>query len=99
MATPYLDEAERCGRVLLLHEGRVLAIDAPAALQASLAGRLFEVIAADGASAARGRCARVPGVPDAQGFGDRAHVTFAARTRAAIRPGDPRRRWRATGLT
>src|SRR4029078_206913 len=26
MATPYLDEAERCSRIVLLHEGRVLAI-------------------------------------------------------------------------
>ena len=38
MATPYLDEAERCARVALLHEGRLLAIDAPAALQANLRG-------------------------------------------------------------
>ena len=28
VATPYLDEAERCSRVVLMHEGRVLA-DAP----------------------------------------------------------------------
>ena len=30
MATPYLDEAERCARVALLHEGRLLALDEPA---------------------------------------------------------------------
>ena len=47
MATPYLDEAERCGRVLLLHDGRVLAIDKPGLLQAAFPGRLFEVITAD----------------------------------------------------
>jgi ABC-2 type transport system ATP-binding protein len=29
MATPYLDEAERCSRVALLHEGRLLALDRP----------------------------------------------------------------------
>ena len=29
MSTPYLDEAERCSRVAMLHEGRVLALDAP----------------------------------------------------------------------
>jgi ABC-2 type transport system ATP-binding protein len=75
MATPYLDEAERCGRVLLLHEGRVLAIDDPAALQARLAGRLYEVIAA-GARPPLDSLRRVPGVADAQSFGDRAHVTF-----------------------
>src|SRR5438034_4393428 len=33
MATPYLDEAERCTRVALLHEGRLLALDRPAALR------------------------------------------------------------------
>ena len=29
MATPYLDEAERCSRVALLHEGRLIALDTP----------------------------------------------------------------------
>src|SRR6478672_4824992 len=47
MATPYLDEAERCSRVALLHNGALLALDRPDALRASLPGRLFEVIAAD----------------------------------------------------
>ena len=76
MATPYLDEAERCGRVLLLHEGRVLAVDRPSALQSALGGRLYEVIAATARpplDVLRG----VGGVVDAQGFGDRAHVTVA----------------------
>ena len=75
MATPYLDEAERCGRVLLLHEGRVLAMDEPAALQSALAGRLYEVIA-DSRRPPLDVLRQVPGVTDAQGFGDRAHVTF-----------------------
>jgi ABC-2 type transport system ATP-binding protein len=74
MATPYLDEAERCGRVLLLHEGRVLAVDEPAALQSALSGHLYEVIAANGRPPLDALL-RVPGVIDAQGFGDRAHVT------------------------
>ena len=38
MATPYLDEAERCARVALLHEGRLLALDRPDALRAAPAG-------------------------------------------------------------
>ena len=46
MSTPYLDEAERCSRVALLHEGRLLALDAPDALRATLPGALFEVIVA-----------------------------------------------------
>ena len=38
MTTPYLDEAERCTRVALLHEGRLLALDAPSNLQRRKAG-------------------------------------------------------------
>ena len=47
MATPYLDEAERCSRVALLHEGQLVALDTPAHLRASLPGIVMEVIAAD----------------------------------------------------
>src|SRR3990170_6882986 len=47
MATPYLDEAERCARVALLHEGRLLALDSPATLRASLKGDVVEVVAGD----------------------------------------------------
>src|SRR5919108_1494095 len=43
MATPYLDEAERCGRVALLHEGQLLALDDPSRLRAALPGRMIEV--------------------------------------------------------
>jgi ABC-2 type transport system ATP-binding protein len=32
-STAYLDEAERCDRVLLLHEGRAIGLDTPKALQ------------------------------------------------------------------
>jgi ABC-2 type transport system ATP-binding protein len=79
MATPYLDEAERCGRVLLLHEGRRLAMDEPAALQSSLSGRLYEVITAT-SRPPLDALRSLPGVADAQGFGDRAHVTVHRQT-------------------
>ena len=76
MATPYLDEAERCARVALLHEGRLLALDTPQQLQAALAGQLLEVVA--GAKVSVDLLARVPGVTDVQTFGDRLHVRIAA---------------------
>ena len=38
MSTPYLDEAERCTRVALLHDGHLLASDEPARLRASISG-------------------------------------------------------------
>ena len=43
VSTSYLDEAERCDRVVLLSGGRALALDRPAALQASLEGTLYSV--------------------------------------------------------
>ena len=43
VSTSYLDEAERCDRVVLLDEGRTLALDEPRRLQASLAGSLVAV--------------------------------------------------------
>jgi ABC-2 type transport system ATP-binding protein len=33
MSTPYLDEAERCTRIALVHEGRTLALDEPGRLR------------------------------------------------------------------
>ena len=101
MATPYLDEAERCGRILLLHEGRVLAADVPARLQSSMLGRLFEVIA-DADRPPVDVLRRVPGVLDAQAFGDRAHVTAAAGTltelEREIRAAFTRERLRLTSI-
>ena len=73
MATPYLDEAERCGRVALLHDGRLMAIDRPGVLQAGLRGTLLEVLV-EGSRPAVELLAAIPGVADVQVFGDRAHV-------------------------
>lgn len=39
ISTPYMDEAERCHRVVLLHEGRVLLMGEPHALLAEFARR------------------------------------------------------------
>lgn len=81
MSTPYLDEAERCTRIVLLHEGRVLALDEPGALRASLPGTLLEVLVAAPGEALR--ALKGPGgVTHAQVFGDRLHV-WSARTTAA----------------
>ena len=78
LTTPYLDEAERCTRVALIDEGRLLTVDAPDALRASEAGVLIEVVAEP-----RRRAEEVlraaPGVGDVQVFGERLHATLPAR--------------------
>ncbi len=45
VSTPYMDEAERCTRVALLHEGRIMACDAPSRLRAQVPGRMIELTA------------------------------------------------------
>jgi len=79
MATPYLDEAERCGRVALLHEGRLLALDAPATLTARLHGQLIEVIT-DTPRPPLEELAALAGVEDVQSFGERAHVRLSGKS-------------------
>jgi ABC-type multidrug transport system ATPase subunit len=43
VATPYMDEADRCDRVALMQQGRVLAIDEPGAIGRRFPHRLFAV--------------------------------------------------------
>jgi ABC-2 type transport system ATP-binding protein len=82
MATPYLDEAERCTRVALLHDGQLLALDRPDALRATLPGTLFEVITSDHRRAPE-ILKQIPGVTDVQMFGERAHVLMDRAAAAA----------------
>ena len=77
LATPYLDEAERCGRIALLSEGRVLALDAPQRLQQRIAGVILEVIAAS-PRRALDVARRVLGDDRVQLFGDRLHARVDA---------------------
>ena len=84
MATPYLDEAERCARIALLHQGRLLALDRPDALRATLPGALFEVIVSDHRRAPDA-LAHIEGVSDVHMFGERAHVRLDRGSQDAAR--------------
>ena len=72
MTTPYLDEAERCHRVALVHDGRTLALDSPARLRTSLPGVWVEAYPAD-ARAVRDRL-RAAGHAHVEVFGERLHA-------------------------
>jgi len=66
LSTAYLDEAERCQSVLLLHEGRLVGATDPASFAAQVGGRSFHVSAAGtGKRQLQERLARTPGVVDA----------------------------------
>ncbi|HLY96366.1 MAG TPA: ATP-binding cassette domain-containing protein, partial [Sideroxyarcus sp.] len=65
LSTAYLDEAERCDEVVLLHEGRVLAEGTPAALREPMRGRTFQLRSGQlDKRTAQSRLAQVPGVLD-----------------------------------
>ena len=78
MSTPYLDEAERCSRVALLHEGRLLACDEPGRLRAEVSGTWFEVAVTDPREAVL-RLRTRGGLARAQVFGARVHVRMEDR--------------------
>lgn len=73
MSTPYLDEAERCTRIALLHEGKVLALDQPDRLRTDLSGALFELIVSNPREA-MDKLVVQHDIASVQVFGDRLHV-------------------------
>jgi len=77
VSTAYMDEAERFDRLAFLHQGRVLAIDSPDALQGSLAGEILE-LRVDRVREAREAVARLSQVRRAALFGDRLHLTVGS---------------------
>ncbi len=77
LATPYLDEAERCSRVVLMHEGRVLADAAPREIPKLLPGAIVEV-AAEPRTMVAAALDGLEGVVDVRPFAARFHVRVRA---------------------
>jgi ABC-2 type transport system ATP-binding protein len=80
VSTAYMDEAERCDHVALLDHGRIVALDAPAALQQALASHMLEFGTSDARKAVqvlRG----MPAVHHAALFGDSIHLSLEDRAR------------------
>jgi ABC-2 type transport system ATP-binding protein len=101
VTTAYLDEAERCKRVGLMHQGRLLALDTPDRIKSLMAGDLVEIPVAD-AWRARRLLAAVPQAKGVTLFGRRLHVAvddmnrdlpavLSALEGEGLQPHDPRR--------
>jgi ABC-2 type transport system ATP-binding protein len=73
VATPYLDEAERCHRVALMYDGLIHQTGTPAELRRGTGLERMEVRASN-LSRAEKILGRVSGINDAQRFGDRLDV-------------------------
>jgi ABC-2 type transport system ATP-binding protein len=72
-STAYLDEAERCHRVALVHQGRMLFCDEPGLLKAKLRNRVIAITTAD-PRGVRDAIASVPGVRNTVLVGDGVHL-------------------------
>jgi len=89
LSTAYLDEAERCGHVIVLHQGKVLAQGQPGDITDIARGRVFvaELAAGQSARGVQSRLLDEPGVIDAVPDGGR--VRFVRAGPAAAAPGAP----------
>ncbi len=72
-STAYLDEAERCHRVALVHQGRLLFCDTPPRLKAQLGKDVLSVISAEPRSV-RSRLEGADGISSLTPTGDGVHV-------------------------
>lgn len=96
VSTPYMDEAERCTRVGLMYEGRILVEDTPDAIVGRVPGHLVEIHLRPGPDGrlpvrrARETAAAVQGVIEVQTHGDQLRVfvpettTFIHRLQEAL---------------
>ncbi len=82
VSTAYLDEAERCHRVALLHQGRLLACDTPDRVKSLMRGTILEIRVSRAREAAALLKRRVKAESIGL-FGDRIHVVTMNRTQTA----------------
>ena len=77
LSTAYLDEAERCHEVILLHEGRELGHDAPSAFSSRLQNQTFLLASQTlGRRHVQRQFYGKPGVVDATIFGDQVRLVM-----------------------
>jgi len=85
VTTHYLDEAERCNTIALIHQGRLIACDTPDDIKQLMPGEILE-LDVNAPMRALGILEKLPGVEDVVLYGLLLHVTVrdAATTYPAI---------------
>ena len=82
VSTAYLDEAERCTRIGLMHKGKILIEDEPKNVRNSLDLPMIEVWS-DNARSALELVRNMGGVQGVSLYGDRLHITLEKKMNAA----------------
>ena len=78
VSTAYLDEAERCNRLALLHQGRLLGLGTPDEVKALMPGTLLELRTSAPRRTAALLREQLAGLATVGLFGDRVHVATRA---------------------
>lgn len=78
VSTAYLDEAERCTRIGLIHKGMILMVEEPSTIRESLRMPMIEV-SSPKARIARGVINSIDGVSSVSMYGDRLHIGMKER--------------------
>ncbi len=78
VSTAYLDEAERCTRIGLIHRGTMLIIDEPARVKKTMKMPMIEISSPD-TRIARDIISKVEGVYSVSMYGDRLHIAVEDR--------------------
>lgn len=73
VSTPYMDEADRCSRVALIYDGRIVQCESPAAIRGQITGEVLKVVTDDWQKA-RDLILPLPGVQEVQSYGEALHI-------------------------
>lgn len=75
VSTPYMDEAIKCDRVAIMHEGMILAMGKPEIMTASFENHIYKLTGQDLIRHINS-IALIPGILSVQSFGDSLHLTL-----------------------
>jgi ABC-2 type transport system ATP-binding protein len=94
VSTPYMDEAERCNRVGLLYQGKLMICDTPGAIKRMLPGNVL-ALRADDLTLAEQVLRQMDGMVDVQPYGDMLNMIV----QGDDMPSKVEARLRAAGIT
>lgn len=75
VSTPYMDEAIKCDRIAIMHEGLILARGKPETMTSSIDNHIYKLTGQDLIKYINS-IALIPGILSVQSFGDSLHLTF-----------------------
>ncbi len=77
VSTPYMDEADRCHKVGIMDDGKLLVSDSPEEIRKRIRADVFEIRAEDGRKA-QGLLQDTRGISNVVFFGDKLHISISA---------------------